>query len=54
MKKLVMKKNDWLWLALIFAVLLVASVSVYLEWSVWKECRQTNSFWYCVRMMSNH
>jgi hypothetical protein len=54
MKKLVMKRNDWVWLAMIVAVLLVASVSLYLEISVWNECRQTNSFWYCMRMMSKH
>jgi hypothetical protein len=54
MKKPFMKKNDWFWLALIVSVLLVAAVSVYLEWSVWKECRPTNSFWYCMRMMSKH
>ncbi len=54
MKKLVMKKTDWILLLVIVGVLIWVSVSVYLEISVWNECRQTNSFWYCMRMMSKH
>lgn len=54
MKKPLMKKNDWILLLVIVVVLIWVSVSVYLEISVWKECRQTNSFWYCMRMMSKH
>lgn len=37
------------------AVLLVASIFTLFGWweiASWKECRQTNSWWYCVRILS--
>lgn len=40
-----------LWLAIIFALTLFAGV-IYLEYSVWNECLQDNSFFYCLRMMN--
>lgn len=33
----------------IFAIVLAA---VWFEMQVWDECRQTNSFWYCMRVLS--
>jgi hypothetical protein len=55
MKKFAKKLDDWIGLLLIVVVvLIVVAVSVYLEISVWNECRQTNSFWYCMRMMSKN
>jgi type II secretory pathway component PulL len=47
-----MKKNDWIWLLVIAAVLLWLSVSFYLKISVWNECRQANSIWYCLSLLS--
>ncbi len=36
--------------AMIFLLTLFAGV-IYLEYSVWSECLQDNSFLYCLRMM---
>jgi hypothetical protein len=27
-------------------------LAVYMEIGVWTECRETNSFWYCMRVLS--
>lgn len=35
---------------MVFAVLLL--LTAYAEGLFWQECRQTNSVFYCVRMMS--
>lgn len=35
---------------LLFAVLALAG---WYEWSLWHECRQTNSFFYCARVLSH-
>jgi len=38
---------------LIYACLLAVIVTaMWLEMQVWDECRQTNSFWYCMRVLS--
>lgn len=37
--------------AILFFVSLVSFV-VYLEISFWNECRETNSFWYCLRVLN--
>ena len=28
------------------------ALAVWLEIGFWNECRETNSFWYCVRVLS--
>lgn len=33
-------------------VILILAASVAWEYSVWEECRQTNSFLYCLRVLS--
>jgi len=37
-------------LVTLVTILIVAGVG-YLEVSFWNECRATNSFWYCLRML---
>jgi len=39
-----------LWMAIVFALTLFAGV-IYLEYSVWSECLQKNSFLYCLRTL---
>ncbi len=39
-----------LWMPIVFALTLFAGV-IYLEYRVWGECLQDNSFLYCLRMM---
>ena len=29
----------------------VLAILVYMEVQVWDECREKNSFWYCMRVM---
>jgi hypothetical protein len=31
--------------------LLIAGLVVWWEISSWSECRETNSFWYCLRIL---
>jgi len=38
--------------AIVVGVLMLAAVGIFLEVSVWNECRQTNSWFFCLRMMS--
>jgi hypothetical protein len=35
----------------VLIVVVVGSV-VYYELAVWGECRQTNTWWYCLRILS--
>jgi hypothetical protein len=32
-------------------ILFAIGLVVYFEYSLWTECRQTNSFFYCVRVL---
>lgn len=34
------------------ALLVFFGFAVYWEYGIWTECRETNSFWYCVRILS--
>jgi len=50
------KNKDALVISTIFVLLVLfiavcISGGVYWEISLWKECRVTNSFWYCVRVL---
>jgi hypothetical protein len=33
----------------IFVLMLVG---IWMEINIWNECRETNSFWYCMRVLS--
>jgi hypothetical protein len=37
----------------IIAILFIIVAAIYLEVGVWTECRQTNSFFYCFRVLGN-
>ncbi len=46
------KSNDTLNYIIVACVLTGAiALSLYYEYSMWDECRETNSFWYCVRVL---
>jgi hypothetical protein len=34
------------------AVVIAFTVGIYIQFSVWMECRATNSFFYCMRALS--
>lgn len=41
---------------LTFAALAIVTVGavcigIYYEMAMWQECRETNSFWYCMRVL---
>lgn len=40
--------------AAIFVAIIVAVIALVVWWevSIWGECRATNSFWYCVRILA--
>lgn len=40
--------------AVIFVLLVVVGVvgAIWVEISLWRECRQTNSFFYCLRVLN--
>lgn len=43
------------WAGLILPVAVFAALIGLIAWwqlSLWEECRSTNSFWYCVRILS--
>ncbi len=40
--------------AIAVAVILVIGGCTYFEYSLWHECRATNSFFYCLRVLGNH
>ena len=37
--------------AIVIVVLLILVGAVSCEWSIWSECRKTNSWIYCMRLM---
>lgn len=45
-------KNALSYLAVAAVVILVVGLVFMYEYSMWEECRQTNSFWYCMRVLS--
>lgn len=43
----------WPWrITLTVFVLSLLGGCVYWEYSLWSECRITNSFWYCARVLN--
>lgn len=34
------------------AIIVLLAFTVWWEASLWSECRATNSFWYCVRVLN--
>ena len=46
-----MTKYKALALPLVVTACFLAAL-IWWEMSLWDECRQTNSFWYCVRILS--
>jgi hypothetical protein len=43
------KANEFL---LVGVIVIAISVVAYFNYSVWKECRETNSFFYCLQLMN--
>lgn len=43
--------NQWVIVLIVLLVLLFFIGIVFYEISVWKECLQTNSWWYCLRII---
>lgn len=37
--------------SIVLAVVALIGLGIYWEISVWQECRQTNSWFYCVRVL---
>lgn len=37
---------------IILGILAVIALAFLWEVNIWNECRETNSFWYCVRVVS--
>lgn len=44
-----MTKTEW---ALVLAMLTLIGLSIYTKVTIWHECRQTNSFLYCLNISS--
>jgi hypothetical protein len=47
-----MSKQDVTGFAALTFIVLVVVGTIWLNVEVWGECRQTNSFWYCVKLVS--
>jgi hypothetical protein len=37
---------------IVIAVVAFFAIGIYYEMAVWQECRQTNSWFYCMRVLS--
>lgn len=44
------KSSGSMWV--VIGTIFVIGLSIYMEASAWTECRQTNSFWYCMRVLN--
>lgn len=38
--------------SVVTAVILIVAVGIYYEIGLWQECRATNSWFYCMRVLS--
>ena len=38
-------------LAVVVVVLTIAGLAIWYEVEMWSECRATNTFWYCMRIL---
>jgi hypothetical protein len=38
--------------AIILAVITFVGLGIWYEMEMWNECRQTNSLWYCMRILN--
>lgn len=46
-----LKKSD-LYIYLYWLIgLLIIGLAIWYEIAMWSECRETNSFWYCMRVL---
>jgi uncharacterized protein (DUF983 family) len=47
-----MSKQDVAGFAALAFIVFAVVGTIWLNVEVWSECRQTNSFWYCVKLVS--
>lgn len=45
-------KNNLIFFAGLAFFLLIVGLVIWWEASLWGECRETNSFWYCMRVLA--
>lgn len=45
-------KHDIAIIGFALCVLMLVAGGIWWEWALWSECRATNSWFYCVRVLS--
>jgi hypothetical protein len=47
-----MERNNMKQALIVIGIVAFLGLAVWYEVEMWSECRQTNSFWYCMRVLS--